>query len=337
MISPLHLINISDKNHSILAGNSDLRKHNFRKQAFWFAITGIIVGLLAFLIKIYSILDPMAQDQSKISVYSSFVARLWFDVFHYFTEQNNLLIIICYLLFIFAFKSKLFNRRDFIVACSIYINLVMFGYWIVIIPSAITNRSFNTNPFELSTTLCFHLICPIIFDLFTIFSVNYPYDCRNPINRINNSRFWFLLCIYLIIYSSYAVAINFTQLPESIYYEKYCPPAGHRFASVYGSITNFNSDCFNLVYDKMGYPSFAQDSCGSIFYLLIAFPVGIVFLSCAFAIVAINNVLSTPRGMVEQIYEANRKFDEEENNFFMFYNQVANQEIKVLKKQEKKK
>ena len=69
----------------------------------------------------------------------------------------------------------------------------------------------------------------------------------------------------------------------------------------------------------------------------ITFPVGIVFLSCAFAIVAINNVLSTPRGMVEQIYEANRKFDEEENNFFMFYNQVANQEIKVLKKQEKKK
>ena len=101
-------------------------------------------------------------------------------------------------------------------------------------------------------------------------------------------------------------------------------------------ITNFNSKCYNLVYDIVGEPFFSESSTGTMYNFLIAFPLSFLLILFSSGLVYVNNILATPKEMIEKINQINQKTINEENQTFMHYAYVSNRQMQIENKKNNK-
>ena len=148
------------------------RKHNIKSSTFWLAFAGLLLGIATCMINIWNILLP---ENEYLSVYGAVWSKLVFNFFAFFTQQSNIIVIFAYILFFTCFKTKIFNNRNFLVAVGIYINTTMITYWVVMLPEWIMGTLDAYAWWSIFSSLAFHLFCPIIYDLFLLINVNYPY------------------------------------------------------------------------------------------------------------------------------------------------------------------
>ena len=284
------------------------RKHNTKSSTFWLALAGLLLGIATCVINIWNILLP---ENEYLSVYGVVWSKLVFNFFAYFTQQSNIIVIFAYILFFTCFKTKIFNSRNFLVAVGIYINMTMITYWLVMLPEWIMGTLDTYAWWSIFSSLAFHLFCPIIYDLFLLINVNYPYKkIKNPMNRIHTKRFVIYVLIYTIMYAIFLVLINFVKLPMSAFRLGITDIDGndisimlpnHPYASIYNIISNFNDKCWNIVYHNPQHPElgscFNVESKGQIFYILLIFPLGIILTANFIWIIGLNNHKSTPKSM----------------------------------------
>ncbi len=266
------------------------RKHNFHSPVFWLAIICLFFELLGLITGILNVSLPQFANES---IFAAIGAKLWFGYFHYFTTLTNL-ILFCYLvLFLFLFKTRIFNNRNFATAVALYINMVMIAYWIVMSPQWFSGKYFDNYSWAaVVESISYHLIAPILFDVIYCIGVNYPYknsDSSNPKNWIDKSKIWKYLFIYLLVYSAYIVAINFISLPVSWFRNDLQSLAyQHSYVSVYGWITNFNFKCYNLHFVN-GIIQFNTESTGSLVYLCVSLAMLALTILIYEAVIYFNN------------------------------------------------
>lgn len=286
------------------------RYHDFKSWIFWLGFSGFIIGLAGYTLAILNVTLPNNRDTSLFDV---MWARLWFGIFHFFTNQTNLLMIIYYFLFFFFFKTWIFKKKNFTIVVCLYANLVMLSYWLVMFPQWISGNMFDKSIYGIIYTTLFHLVTPVIFDLFVFFGANYPLKkIKNPLNRIYTRNFMWIPLIYIVIYSIYAVSINFVSLPSDIFRDdivaKKILEPNHYYISVYGALTNFNSLCYNPKYLPDGEILFDESSHGSLVNTLNGFAILFLYVTILYSITKLNNFLVTPKAMIEEINKSNEQY-----------------------------
>ncbi len=286
------------------------RHHNPKSTVFILALIGLFFGLTAVGLSIANILIPGNEYQTLFKVTW---AKLWFGMFHYFTVQGNTLTIIFYLMWLTLFKTWIFRKRNFNLAICLYMNIIMTVYWVVMFPQWITGGMFDTSVIGIISTIIFHLVCPLIMNVFTFLGVNYPYHEKNPINRIYSNHFVYACLIYVILYAIYCVTINFIPLPINCYrddQQTIVHLSNMNYITVYGSLTNFNPNCPNAIYVS-GKLMIDIESKGSMINATNGFAVIAVYVFFYILITRLNNKLSTPKMMIQKLKELkNNHWDE---------------------------
>ena len=324
------------------------RKHNIKSSTFWLAWVGLLLGLACCMINIWNILLP---ENANLSVYGAVWSKLLFNFFGYFTQQSNIIVIFAYFLFLTCFRTKIFNNRNLLVAVGIYINTTMITYWLVMFPEWVMGTLSTYSWWSIFSTLAFHLFCPIIYDLFLLINVNYPYKkIKNPMNRIHTKHFVIYVLIYTVIYAIFAVMINFIRLPVSAFRTDVRDLDGnlvnlmiehHPYASIYNIITNFNQQCWNIVYFNPLHPDlgvcFDVNSKGQIFYILLVFPVGIILAANFIWIIWVNNHKSTPNSMRIDVLRESVMINEEDKKIYRKHLMNFEKLIWISSKKSKKK
>ena len=318
------------------------RKHNYSSVTYICAWVGFLIGITTCAINVTNIMLPI---NAQASVYNG-AWKLLFDFFGYFTTQSNILVIFTYLLFLTMFRTRLFNTRNFVLVVGIYINLTMMTYWTIMLPQWIMHELDTYLWWSIFSSISFHLICPIIYDIFLLSNINYPCKkIKNPLNRIYSRFFLWSLLIYPICYVLWVIIINFTKLPESAFRPDVfsvtgvplCPHVligeDHAYASIYNQITNFNPKCFIIKYGYGDNPNIAcydDSSGGNILYILVETPITFILLINYVWIVSFNNHFSTPKEMTKELHHQYKIY--ESQNAAVFSKYVGNfcKEINVI-------
>ena len=315
------------------------RKHNYKSATYILAWVGFLLGLATCAIEISNTVLP---EYRLLSIYDHVGFKLLFDFFAFFTQQSNIIVIITYLLFLTLFKTRIFNNRNLLVATGIYINLTMFTYWIVMMPQWVMHELDTYVWWSVFANLSFHLFCPIIYDFFLLFNVNYPYKkIKNPLNRLHSQSFVPLLFIYPLFYMTFAIIINFTKLPPEAFRHDIKSINGidifdelinnHPYVSIYNAFTNFNSKCW---ISHIGYGNNPNEACfddtssGNILYLLIVFPIAVIFMLNITWVMSVNNHYSTPKPMMFAVIKGWKQNEINNANIYSKYLDVFTKELK---------
>ncbi len=297
------------------------RCHNTKSPVFLLSVCGLLVGVAGICMHIV----PMLLDSfSESYVFNNFLCNFWFHFLSFFTNQTNVLVTIYYFLFIFMFKTPIFDNRKLTISICIYINLVGVTYWLIMFPTWLTGEQLNKISYKIVATLIFHLISPIIFNFFCFVEPNYPYGkevktSRNVIFGIK--KYSFCLLVYLAIYSFYVIAINFIELPENIFRPEIDPGNDHRFWSVYGKITNFNKNAYNLI-EIDGKPEYDLSSEGSIFMLVMLFVMTFLFFFIENLVILFNNSLTLPHLMKVDLKRNKKEYKNKIQKIYDKYSKV---------------
>lgn len=303
--------------NKVIDSVKNYRYHDFKSWIFWLAVIGFGCGIIGFTL---AILNMTLPSNENASIFEATWARLWFGIFHYFTNQTNLILLIYYLLFFFFFKTFIFKRKDLTAIVCLYINLVMFSYWFIMFPQWLKGDMFDNSIYGIIQTMLFHLVTPIIFNCFVFFGANYPLKkIKNPLNRIYTRHFIWIPIVYIFIYSIYTVVINFISLPPQIFRPDLIDQLkDHYYVSVYGSLTNFNSACFNIKYVGTEI-EINKDSTGNILNTLHVFAILFLYVLILVTIMKVNNYLTTPKAMLMDINESNNQYIKTQQNILTKY------------------
>lgn len=253
-----------------------------------FVITGIVLTLLLNTLSIYA----------QHNLFHVFWAQVVFGMLSYLTTQGNIMMLIYWVCFLCFFKSKLFTNRFFSVFVWSYANFVMIAYWVIVFPSWISGNNFDSSPIAISSNIIQHLVCPILFNIGMICGANYPLKKQKLIsNYLLNWKLIGWLSLYAVIYLIYVIVINFIPLPISIFRSDLQvilnQHNGHNYINIYGSFTNFNTNCWNTMYSTSKSLVFDQNTSGNTYSL--AFTIGILFFYELIALITwiSNNYLCT--------------------------------------------
>ncbi len=323
------------------------REHNRLSVTYISAWIGLISGILTCAINVTNIMLPI---NAYTSVYNG-VWRLLFDFFGYFTTQSNILVILTYVFFLTLFKTKMFNNRNFVLAVGIYINLTMMTYWTIMLPQWIMHKLDTYLWWSIFDTISFHLVCPVIYDIFLLSNINYPCKkIKNPLNRMYSHFFSWSLLIYPICYMLWVILINFTKLPESAFRPDVYSIDGaslfpdvligkdHAYASIYNQMTNFNPKCFIIKYGYGWNPNVAcydNHSGGNILYLLVGMPVSLVLFFNYIWIVSFNNRFSTPKEMTKELHQKHKIYEFHNANVYSKYVRNFCRELNAINSKKK--
>ena len=311
MLIDLKVIKLSKADYKKFT-NIFKREHIYKSPTYIFASIGFWLGLITCAISLWNIFLP---EYESLSVYGAAAYKLLFEFFAFFTQQSNIIVIITYFLFLTMFKTRIFNNRNLVVAAGIYINLTMFTYWTMMMPQWVMHTLGTYVWWSVLSNISFHLVCPVIYDLFLLFNVNYPYrKCKNPLNRLHSPSFIPTLFIYPFLYMIFAIIINFIKLPPEAFRTDIQNLNGefiwddlvnnHPYASIYNAITCFNSKCWIIhigLDDNPNMACFDDTSSGSIFFVLVVFPVGLIFMFNVVWIISVNNHFTTPKPMMSAV------------------------------------
>ena len=239
------------------------------------------------------------------------------------------------------FKTRIFNNQNLVVATGVYINLTMITYWIVMMPQWVMHRLDTYVWWSVFSNLSFHLFCPIIYDFFLLFNTNYPYKkIKNPLNRLHSPTFIPTLFIYPLFYMAFAIIINFTKLPPEAFRSDITNINGinifnelvnnHPYASIYSTITNFNSKCWTLHIGLGSDPNeacFDDTSSGNILYILIAFPIALLLILNIVWVMSVNNHYSTPKSMMLAVIKGWKQNEINNANIYANYLDIFIKEL----------
>lgn len=155
-------------------------------------------------------------------------------------------------------------------------------------------------------SIIFHLNCPIIYNLFCFLNPSYPYKNGfiNPIKRIDNKIYSFILWAYLLFYSVYAITINYIQLPAHVYID--------------------------------GHPRYDLNSSGNPVQLLGLAAMGILYFVIEKLVFAYNNFLTTPVEMRNESLYLNYKYNDSKKAIYEKYCKDALKSIKEIEQNNKK-
>ncbi|MDR3330179.1 MAG: DUF1600 domain-containing protein [Mycoplasmataceae bacterium] len=247
------------------------RKHIHKSSAYILAWIGLLLGVG---IVVFSALIRVLPQYINYDLYSRWYYILWFDWFEEFTIQNNILLIIFYALWLFAYRSKIFNSNKFLVFVASYIVLVFAIAWFMMSPIFVLQSTLDVNLNVTIDNINLHLITPLLFVVFFYFASKYPK--LNIKNVMEFRRTWLLAFIYPLLYFTYLVSINFVVLPQSIFNPDTSNPSG--FISVYSILTNYNPRCTVPVWQDGVWNYNNPDMVGS-YWRFFTVPVALGFYS----------------------------------------------------------
>ncbi|MDR3257739.1 MAG: DUF1600 domain-containing protein [Mycoplasmataceae bacterium] len=246
------------------------RKHIHKSAAYILAWIGMLVGIATMIFSICIRILPQYIDND---VFSRWYYIIWFDWLEQFTIQNNFLLIIFYALWLFAFKTKIFNSNKFLVFVTSWIVLVFAVAWFMMSPVYVLQGAIDVSMNIVIDNVFIHLVTPGLFVIFFSFASKYPK--ANVKNIMKFSRTWCLAFIYPLLYFTYVIIINFIKLPDDAF--NAANPSG--YVSVYTILTNYNPQCIvpqwsngHWIYDN------TTNMAGSYWRLLIV-PVVLIFYS----------------------------------------------------------
>ena len=304
-----------------------IRKHNFKSVKFIFAILGIFIGLVGGLLSICQNLDEKWANTQQL--FDPIWARIIFNFLLYFTNLTNILLIVYYILFLTAYRTRIFNSNSFTIAINIYINLVMIVYWIFMFPYWLMGQTEEFTTYSIIYTLIYHLVTPIFHNVHTYANSNYPYD-KNEINKnlfncIYGKIIWFVLWIYVVVYGVILISVNFTPLPNWIFRGEIeaaiVSKSGdfkHFYYSIYGTFSNINSKCYNWDFHDLEQIKITNDT-GSFTQLTMIFPVAITFILIEKVCIALNNWLNLPKALVKELKKINDEHLKSQRNLIEKY------------------
>lgn len=221
--------------------NTNKKQHHlFRQNWFdnYFYFVWLMLGLLIEIIVIsFIIFDAIPLNGEDLSY-------VWFNSFHYLTQQTNLFVVIFVLIFVFLPNLKIFKKNTFLIIVVAYITATLIGYNCILLPSNISDGSINSwSAVDWTNTIFLHMINPI----YTISLFIFLLISKKDIDVLLLDWWKILLIgsIYPTLYLSYAIFLPFVS--------------DH---SVYGSFTNLNinleingtpGSLFNLIYIVLFY------------------------------------------------------------------------------------
>lgn len=278
------------------------RKHNYTSLPFWLAIVTILFEAIYFTL---SILTVTLKTYDEVNLFSAQGYKIWFNWLTYFTFQTNFLVFVFLLIFLINVKSKIFNNRYFANTTCFYIDVtalifaIWFFWWIF---NGAPTKDFLWLP--VFRSLIAHLICPVLFNLFYFYSVNYPYkakELRNPMQTVNWKKLWYWLIIYLLVYGTYLISINFIKMPVGAFRSDLQELVkDHPYVSIYGYVTNFNPHCLNTMHQGATL-TLNPNSQGDPVKVGLIFPFLLVVIAIYFLIIWGNNKLATPQFLSKEI------------------------------------
>lgn len=266
-----------------------IRKHNKKSKSYILAWIGFAITTLTMVFSLFwKYLHPINEGGKYVGV----LVILWFDFLQQFTQQTNLLLIIFYFLFIFFFRTKIFNSNKFLIFTAAYIFLVFVVAWFILTPVYIFNSISKADIFDTISTMLVHLVTPIFFVVFACNTMTYL--GANKRLGIKYFKYCSISFIYPLIYFTYLIVINFIPLPTHFFKFADRLPEGHNFISVYSILTNYNPKCLCIVWENNDwtYTPTTVDNSGSYYRILIV-PMVLVFYNVEFLFFSyINNRLN---------------------------------------------
>lgn len=159
----------------------------------------------------------------------------WFNVFHFFTNQTNMLATVLIILLIFDVKYKFLKSNSWTIICAGYIFIVGLAFFAILLPTDSFMFAYTYYiPWAISTTFA-HAVTPISFVILTILS---SYHKRtNKIWKLGKQMTIGLA--YPLMYFVYLSMISFCLLnpywikEQGVWVER-------TYISVYGAFTNLN-------------------------------------------------------------------------------------------------
>ncbi|MGL5246422.1 MAG: DUF1600 domain-containing protein [Mycoplasmoidaceae bacterium] len=146
-------------------------------------------------------------------------SNFFYGSISFFTTQTNFLTFLFILLFVFFGNRVLFEDNKYLIHVASFIFLVLIIFWLFIFPKNINAIMLSyPKPFDIFKTTWHHGINPLIFSIFTIWTLKITKRTPVKFDKLLTNHL-----VYPLVYSIYIYALPFfTQ------------------TSIYGTITNMN-------------------------------------------------------------------------------------------------